>query len=128
MEVKGGYFYTKEHEWVKIEGGSAVVGVSDYAQHKLGDITFVDLPEEGKEVKQFEVLAGLESVKAASDIYAPVSGKVTGLNTELENAPEKINNSPYEEGWIVKMDSVTPGETKELMDSGAYKEFLKGLE
>ncbi len=128
MDVKDGCFYTKEHEWVKIEGESAVAGVSDYAQHKLGDITFVDLPEEGKEVKQFEVLAGLESVKAASDIYAPVSGKIVEVNEELENAPEKINNSPYDEGWIVKIGQVSSEDTKELMDSAAYEEFLKGLE
>lgn len=128
MNVKDGYFYSKEHEWVKIEGNKAKVGISDYAQHKLGDITYVDLPAVGKSVKQLEVLTGIESVKAASDIYSPMTGKVTAVNSALENAPELVNKSAYEEGWIAELEITNPSETSNLMDSAAYKTYLSGLE
>jgi len=127
-EVKEGYLYTKEHEWVKIEGNKGKVGISDYAQHKLGDITYVELPEEGKEVKQAEVLTGIESVKAASDIYAPVSGKVTAVNSALDSAPEAVNKSPYEEGWIAEVEISNTGDVGSLMDAAAYREYIGGLE
>jgi glycine cleavage system H protein len=128
MNIKEGYFYTKEHEWVKIEGAKAKIGISDYAQHKLGDITYVDLPARGKEVKQFAILAGIESVKAASDIFAPISGKVEAVNSALENAPELINKSCYEQGWIAELSVKDAGETKNLMDSKTYGVFVAGLE
>jgi glycine cleavage system H protein len=128
MEIKEGYFYSKEHEWVKIEGNTAKVGISDYAQHKLGDITFVDLPKTGKEVKQFALLTGIESVKAASDIFSPVSGKVTAVNSALEGAPEMVNKSPFEDGWIARLDITNPSETSNLMDAAAYKVYLDSLE
>jgi glycine cleavage system H protein len=128
MEIKEGYFYSKEHEWVKIEGNTAKVGISDYAQHKLGDITFVDLPKIGKEVKQFALLTGIESVKAASDIFSPVSGKVTAVNSALESAPELVNKSPFEQGWIAGLDITNPSEMSNLMDSAAYKVYLDSLE
>jgi glycine cleavage system H protein len=128
MEIKEGYFYSKEHEWVKIEGTSAKVGISDYAQHKLGDITYVDLPKTGKEVKQFAILTGIESVKAASDIYSPMTGKVTAINSALENAPELVNKSPFEEGWIAQLAITNPAETANLMDTAAYKAYLDSLE
>ncbi|MEI7542574.1 MAG: glycine cleavage system protein GcvH [bacterium] len=128
MNVKEGYFYSKEHEWVKIDGNKAKVGISDYAQHKLGDITYVDLPSIGKVVKQLEILTGIESVKAASDIYAPISGKVIAINTALENAPELVNKSPFEEGWIAELEISNPSETANLMNATAYKTFLAGLE
>lgn len=128
MNIKEGYFYTKEHEWVKIEGAKAKVGISDYAQHKLGDITFIDLPAKGKEVKQFAILSGIESVKAASDIFAPISGKVEAANAALEGAPDLVNKSPYEQGWIAELSVADAGETKNLMDAKAYGEYVKGLE
>src|ERR1035437_805655 len=128
MNVQEGYFYSKEHEWVKIEGNKAKVGISDYAQHKLGDITYVDLPKIGKAVKQLEILTGIESVKAASDIYSPMTGKVVVVNSKLENAPELVNKSPYEEGWIVEMEISNLSETSNLMNAAAYKTFLSGLE
>jgi len=128
MNIKEGYFYTKEHEWVKIEGNKAKVGISDYAQHKLGDITYVDKPVKGKIVKQFEILCGIESVKAASDIFAPLSGKVEAFNSALENAPELVNKSPYEQGWIAEISIKDASETKNLMDSKAYAAFVAGLE
>lgn len=128
MEVKQGCYYTKEHEWVLIEGNKAKVGITDYAQHKLGDVTFVDKPQIGKTVKQFEVLTGIESVKAASDVYAPLSGKIIAFNSALENSPELINKSPYEDGYIAELEISDPSEIKNLMDADAYKKYLEGLE
>jgi glycine cleavage system H protein len=118
--------YTKEHEWVAIEGTLATVGISEHAAHELGDITFVELPQIGKTVKQFDTLAGIESVKAASDIYSPVSGKVVQVNDRLEEAPEVVNESPEQAGWICKLEVTDPGEVSALMDTPAYEQFVKG--
>lgn len=128
IKVKDGYFYTKEHEWAKIDGKKARLGISDYAQQKLGDVTYVELPAIGKKLKQFEIMSGIESVKAATDIYAPLSGKVTAVNSKLENAPELINQSCYEEGWIAEIEISDPGEAKNLMDPAAYTKYAGGLE
>ncbi|HRU38831.1 MAG TPA: glycine cleavage system protein GcvH [Candidatus Goldiibacteriota bacterium] len=128
MNIKDGYFYTKEHEWVKVDGAKAKIGISDYAQHKLGDITFVDLPQVGKQAGQFEALCGIESVKAASDIFAPLAGKVISVNSGLETSPELINKDPYEGGWIAEIEITDASGTKNLMDSKAYGEYVKGLE
>ena len=117
--------YTKEHEWIKIEGTVATVGITDHAQSELGDITFVELPNVGKDLKQSDSCATVESVKAASDIYAAVSGKVTAVNEALVDAPETINQSPYVEGWIYKLDISNPAEADSLMDAAAYETFLK---
>ena len=127
MEVEKGLFYTKEHEWVKIEGKEATIGISDYAQTSLGDITFVELPEIGKEVEQFKPIAALESVKAASDIYAPLSGKVIKVNEEIVQAPELINQSPYTEGWFAVIEIKDEVEKEKLMDDAAYDEYLMEL-
>src|SRR5512146_1429879 len=113
-------YYTKEHEWVSLDGKVATVGISEHAAHELGDITFVELPQIGKTVKQFDTLAGIESVKAASDIYSPVSGKVVQVNDRLEEAPEVVNESPEENGWICKLELADPGEVNSLMDAAAY--------
>ncbi|OHD67362.1 MAG: glycine cleavage system protein H [Spirochaetes bacterium RBG_16_49_21] len=128
ISVQEGYYYTNEHEWAKIEGGTARIGITDYAQQKLGDITYVEPPEIGKEVEQFEFLTGIESVKAASDIYAPLSGRITAFNDALEQSPELINKSPYEDGWIVEIELSDPKEVKNLMSVKAYKEYAGGLE
>jgi len=128
MNVPDNYFFTKEHEWAKIDGKKAKIGISDYAQHKLGDITFVELPAAGKQVKQFDVLTGLESVKAASDVYAPLSGKVSAVNSGLETAPELVNKETYTGGWIAEIEIKDASETKNLMDSAAYKKYIEGLE
>ncbi|HBA88094.1 MAG TPA: glycine cleavage system protein GcvH [Geobacter sp.] len=120
-------FFTKEHEWVEIEGALATVGISEHAAHELGDITFVELPQVGKSVKQFDTLAGIESVKAASDIYAPLSGKVAQVNSKLEDAPETVNESAEGEGWICKMEGFDAAELGALMDAAAYAEYLKGM-
>lgn len=126
--VFDGYYYSEEHEWVSISGTRARVGISDYAQQKLGDITFVDQPEIGKKVKQFDFLTGIESVKAASDIFAPLSGTIIAFNDALDQAPELVNKSCYTEGWIAEIEIADPGETKNLMDAAAYKKYTAGLE
>ena len=128
INVLEGYYYSKEHEWVKIEGSKAKIGISDYAQQKLGDITYIDPTEPGKKVKQFEFLTGIESVKAASDVYAPLSGTITDFNAALGDAPELVNRSCYTDGWITEIEVADPGETKNLMDAAAYKKYTAGLE
>jgi glycine cleavage system H protein len=120
-------YYTKEHEWVKIDGDIATVGISDYAAHQLGDITFVELPKPGKAVKQFEVLCAIESVKAASDIYAPVSGTVLSVNEALNTRPEIVNESPEEAAWMATMKMTDPSEVAKLMNREQYDEYRKGL-
>jgi glycine cleavage system H protein len=120
-------FFTKEHEWVKIDGNIGTVGITDYAAHQLGDITFVELPSIGKTVKQFEVLCAIESVKAASDIYAPVSGKVTSVNEALNTSPEVVNASPEGDAWMARMEMTDPTETSKLMSREQYDEYKKGL-
>jgi glycine cleavage system H protein len=117
--------YTKEHEWVKVEGDTATVGVTDHAQSELGDITFVDLPAAGKELKKTDSLATIESVKAASDVYSPVSGKVSEVNETLNSEPEKINRSPYGDGWICKLSVADKAELDSLMDAAAYGKYLE---
>jgi len=119
--------YTKEHEWVKIEGNEAVVGITDHAQSELGDITFVELPGSGKEINQGDSIATVESVKAASDIYAPLSGKIIGVNELLEGKPETINQDPFGDGWICKIEIKDPQETENLLDASAYEEYSKEL-
>ena len=121
------YFFSKEHEWVKISGTTATVGISDHAAHELGDVTFVELPQVGKTVKQFGTLAAIESVKAASDIYAPVSGKVIAVNETLETTPEVVNESAEESGWICVLEVTDPGELANLMTRAAYEEYLKNI-
>lgn len=127
MNIPDNLLYTKEHEWVKIEGNKGTVGISDYAQSHLGDVTYVELPEAGKNVEQFGALASIDSVKAASDIYAPMSGTVSEINEGLENAPESVNKDPYGKGWIAKIEIKDAGEKKDLMDSKKYKEYLETL-
>lgn len=120
-------YFSKEHEWVKISGTTATIGISDHAAHELGDITFVELPQVGKSVKQFETVAAIESVKAASDIYSPLSGKVTSINETLENTPEVVNESAEETGWICTLEIADPSEVKNLMSKAEYDEYLKNL-
>ena len=128
VRVQEGHYYTEEHEWVKIDGNTARVGISDYAQQKLGDITYIELPEKGKDVNQFEYLTGIESVKAAHDIYSPISGKVLDINNELESNPELINKSPYEDGWIVEIGVNNPDDIDNLLDAKSYKKYVSELE
>ena len=120
-EVKEGLLYSESHEWVKVEGSIAVIGVSDFAQAEMGDITYVDLPSEGDDYDQGEDFGALESVKASSDLYAPVSGNVVEVNTSLEETPEKINEDPYG-AWIIKMEMTKPSELDTLMAPEVYAE------
>ena len=125
--VKDDLYYTKEHEWVKIDNKEAVFGISDHAQRELGDITFVEVPEPEACVQQAQSFATIESVKAASDVYAPLSGRIVAVNEALQDTPEKVNSSPYDEGWIcrVKIDDLT--EKDFLMNSDDYKSYLEDL-
>ena len=127
MEIPKYRFYTKEHEWASIEGNTAYVGITDYAQTSLGDITFVGLPKVGDILKQTEFSATVESVKAASDVYAPLSGKVAAINKDLAQHPELVNKSPYDKGHFFVMEISNPGEKKNLMDAAAYKTYVEGL-
>lgn len=120
-------FYTKEHVWVKVEGEIGTVGLSNYAVEQLGDIVFVKLPESGTEVKQNGALCMVESVKASSDVYAPLSGRVTEVNKELEKSPEIVNSSPQDKGWIARIEISDAGETKNLLNEEKYSEYLKTL-
>jgi len=119
--------FSKDHEWVRSEGGTVVVGVTDYAQHELGDVVYVDLPAAGKELRKGDPAANIESVKAVSDVYAPVSGKITEVNPKLNATPELVNQDPFGEGWIFKMSVTQASELSELMDLRKYEEYLKGI-
>ena len=127
MNIPKDRLYTKEHEWARIEGGIAYVGITDYAQTSLGDITFVGLPKVGDMIKQTEFCATVESVKAASDVYAPLSGKVTSINKDLATHPELVNKSPYDKGHFFVMEISNPGEKANLMDAAAYQTYVEGL-
>ena len=119
--------YTKEHEWACLEGETARCGISIYAAEQLGDVVYVELPEIGKEVRAGAAMAVVESAKAASDVYAPLSGKVIGVNSELVGRPELVNASSEQEGWLVQIQVSNPQEQSALMDGAAYQAFLKGL-
>lgn len=119
--------YTKEHEWIKKEGDLVTIGISEYAQEELGDIVFVELPAPGAELSKGDTPVTLESVKAVSSVYAPFSGRVTDANTILEDEPELINSSPYEDGWLFKMQVAEDNNT-DLMDSEEYQKYIDNLE
>lgn len=120
-------YFTKEHEWVKVAGKIGTVGISDHAAHELGDITFVELPQIGKSVTQFGVLGSIESVKAASDIFAPLSGKVIKVNDALETAPEVVNESAEDAAWMAEVEISDEAELKNLMTQEQYDDYLKTL-
>lgn len=125
MDIPKDLKYTKEHEWAKEEGDTALLGITDFAQHSLGDVVFVELPEVGTQLKKGEAFGSVESVKAASDIYSPLSGEVVEINSELEDHPELLNESPYEKGWIIKIRVSDTGESVELMNEAQYAEFVE---
>ncbi len=119
--------YSKEHEWVKVEGDEAVIGITDHAQEQLGDVVYVELPSVGQQLQQFKTFGVVESVKAASDLYAPISGEVAAVNGELSKAPEKVNQEPYEGGWMVRVRLKDPAELNNLLDAAGYeKEIAAG--
>ncbi|MBP5488388.1 MAG: glycine cleavage system protein GcvH [Bacteroidales bacterium] len=123
-KIAEGLLYSESHEWVKVEGNIAVIGVSDFAQAEMGDITYVDMPDEGDEVEKGEDFGALESVKASSELYSPVSGKVVEVNSELEDAPELINEDAYA-AWIIKVEMSDEAELEDLLDAKAYAEIAK---
>lgn len=120
--------FTDQHEWVRLEGDVATIGITDYAQEQLGDVVFVELPEIGRDFARGDEAAVVESVKAASEIYAPISGAVVEVNSNLENAPAGVNEDALGKGWFLKMKAADPAELAELMDEAAYKSFIEGLE
>lgn len=120
--------YSKTHEWVKLEGSVATIGITDFAQGELSDIVMVELPKVGASVKAEDSIGVIEAVKAVSDLYSPVSGKIAEVNDKLSSAPETINSDPYGEGWIAKLELADPGEVENLMDAAAYKEFMATAE
>ncbi len=119
--------FSEEHEWVRLEGDIATIGITDYAQEQLGDVVYVELPAIGKQVKQGDDVAVVESVKAASEVYAPVSGEVTEVNESLSDAPEAVNADALGAGWFVKIRVSDPSELDKLMDEAAYSAFTEGL-
>ncbi len=123
MKVAKGLFYTKDHEWVKVEGNLAFIGVADYAQHHLGDIVYVELPEIDDEIEKEDSFSAIESVKAAADVYMPISGKVVEVNEELIDDPALLNADPYE-NWMIKVEITNKEELDELMTSEEYEKFL----
>jgi glycine cleavage system H protein len=118
------YRYTKEHEWIKIDGAIGTVGITDYAQHELGDVVFVEVPKVGAQLKGGQSLGTIESVKAVSEIFTPVSGEVTETNPALHDAPEKINSDPHGAAWLVKIRLADPKEVSALMDAAAYEAYI----
>ena len=124
MNVPEGLKYTKDHEWAKIEGDVVTVGITEYAQGELGDIMYIELPAVGTTVEQGGSFGSIEAVKAASDLYAPISGEVVEVNEALNDEPEQVNSSPYDEGWFVKIKFSDQGEIDSLLSSGDYSELL----
>ena len=122
MEVPENLLYTQEHEWIRVDGNNAIVGITQFAQDQLGDIVFVELPEVGTLIEQETPFGVVESVKTVSDLYAPVSGTVKAINQELESNPEKVNNEPYESGWIIEIEISDKNELEKLMSPEKYIE------
>jgi glycine cleavage system H protein len=126
VDVPDDLRYTEDHEWLRVDGGEAVVGITAYAADELGDIVFVELPEVGRRLGRAEAFGVIESVKTASDLYAPAAGEVVGLNADLGAKPELVNSEPYAGGWMVRLRLDDPGQVEELMDAAAYRERIGG--
>lgn len=120
--------YTKEHEWIKVQGDTATVGITDFAQNQLGDVVFVELPEVGDELEAHQTLGVVESVKAVSDIYSPLSGQVAEVNEGLNDNPEILNQDPHKKGWIIKLKMKDESELEDLMTASEYEKYSEGLE
>ena len=125
MNIPEDLHYTKEHEWAKVDGDIAAIGVTDYAQGELGDIVFIEFPQVGDTTKQMEACASIEAVKAVSDFYAPVSGEVIEVNASLESDPQVVNKDPYGGGWLLKVKMSDPGELASLMSAEDYKKLVE---
>jgi glycine cleavage system H protein len=124
-DIPSELLYTREHEWARVDGKVVTIGITRFAVEQLGDITQVELPKEGEAFRKDDVIGSVESVKAVSDVFAPLSGKIVKLNTPLVDSPEYLNDDPYDEGWMVQIELSTPEETKQLMDAKAYAAFLE---
>ena len=125
MNIPENLKYTKDHEWIRIEGEEAIVGITDYAQGELGDIVFIEIETEGEELAKEEVFGTIEAVKTVSDMFMPVGGEVLEVNEKLEESPEVINNDPYGDGWLIKIKLADTSELDELLDAAAYKNLLE---
>jgi glycine cleavage system H protein len=126
IEIKSDLKYTKDHEWIKIEGNNATIGVTDYAQGELGDIVYVEIEALGDELNKEEIFGSVEAVKTVSDLFLPISGKITEMNENLEDNPELINDDPYGKGWIIKMEIKDVSEIEELLTAESYKGLIGG--
>lgn len=124
MAYPANFKYTKEHEWVDVKGDVATIGITDYAQHELGDVVFVELPKVGAQIATGKSFGTVESVKAVSDIYAPASGEVLETNGDLHDKPEKVNSAPHDAGWLIKVKLASPAEIANLMDAAAYEAYI----
>ena len=124
MKIPDNLRYTKDHEWIRVEGEEAYVGITDYAQNELGDIVFIEIETEGEHLEKEEVFGTIEAVKTVSDLFMPVSGKVVDINSELEDNPDVVNKDPYGEGWLIKVDVDNASQLDELLDSAAYKDMI----
>jgi len=125
MEVPKDLRYTREHEWLRVEGSKGVIGITHFAQEQLGDVVFVEVPEVGTELTQENTFGVVESVKTVSDLYAPVSGKVAAANKNLEAQPELINHDPYGEGWIIEIEMSNPGQVDDMLSADEYQTFIQ---
>jgi len=127
-EVPSDLYYTKEHVWLRVENKKATLGITDYAQKKLREVIYVELPNVGQKVEENEPIATLESVKASAEVYSPIEGKVIEVNSKLVDSPELVNDDPYGEGWIVKLEIVDESQLEKLMESDEYTKYLEDLE
>ena len=125
MELPSGLRYSREHEWVKVEGSVALIGITDFAQAELGDVVYVELPDVGTELEANGTFGVVESVKAVSDLYAPVSGVVAEVNATLEDEPELVNSDPYEDGWMIRVEMKDESELNDLLDADSYRSFTE---
>jgi glycine cleavage system H protein len=125
MNIPENLKYTKDHEWLKVEGDEATIGITDFAQNELGDIVFIEVETEGESLDKDETFGTIEAVKTVSDMFMPVTGEVASFNEELESTPELVNSDPYGEGWIIKVKIADAGQLDELMDATAYKELIE---
>ncbi|MGA2585996.1 MAG: glycine cleavage system protein GcvH [Candidatus Aminicenantales bacterium] len=122
------FHYTKDHEWVEVKGETATVGITDYAQNHLGDVVYVELPALGKHLDVHQTIGSIESVKAVSEVFSPVSGEVLEVNADLNNAPEAVNQDPHGKGWIIRLKMKNKGDVDALMNAADYEKYLEGLE
>jgi glycine cleavage system H protein len=129
FEIPDGLYYSKEHEWIRLEGKEAVIGITDYAQKQLHEIVYVEVQKKGTEIKQFQTMGTVESVKSVSDVFSPITGRITQVNTELSESPELLNQDPYGKGWLVRAEIADPAkDLTKLLTPQKYTEYIKSLE